>query len=101
MNRIDRIKEMEEAYELSESATNQLEQAIANYEDIERKFLKLQSYYGSVQWLKDYEADEAGKLPRNLKREVLSEDGVYDLLTKHRQLMVRLLKIATNTFENE
>ena len=37
-------------------------------------------YYESGQWLKDYEADERGDLPRNLKRGVLSQDGLWNLL---------------------
>ena len=40
------------------------------------------AYYESGQWLKDYEADERGELPRNLKRGVLSQDGLWELLSK-------------------
>ena len=40
----------------------------------------LSSYYHSPQWMKDYEDDEAGRLPKDLKRGVLSQDAVYDLL---------------------
>jgi len=35
----------------------------------------------SGQWLADYELDEAGGLPPDLKRGVLSEDGLYNLLS--------------------
>ncbi|MBR4084491.1 MAG: DUF4298 domain-containing protein [Lachnospiraceae bacterium] len=41
---------------------------------------ELTEYYENGQWMDDYEADEAGLLPQNLKRGVLSEDGVYNLL---------------------
>lgn len=41
---------------------------------------ELTTYYENGQWMADYEADEAGLLPRGLKRGVLSEDGVYNLL---------------------
>ena len=41
---------------------------------------ELTEYYENGQWMADYEADEAGLLPRGLKRGVLSEDGVYNLL---------------------
>jgi hypothetical protein len=34
----------------------------------------------SGEWKEDYEADEAGKLPSELKRGVLSQDGLYNLL---------------------
>ena len=43
---------------------------------------RLIRYYEGGQWLHDYRLDEAGLLPRHLKRGVLSEDGVYDLLTE-------------------
>ena len=41
---------------------------------------KLVAYYDSGEWRSDYQADEDGLLPENLKRGVLSEDGIYDLL---------------------
>ena len=41
---------------------------------------ELIAYYESGQWLQDYEADERGELPRNLKRGVLSQDGLWELL---------------------
>lgn len=34
----------------------------------------------SGQWKADFEADEAGEIPDEVKRGVLSEDGLYDLL---------------------
>ena len=43
---------------------------------------ELIAYYESGQWLQDYEADERGELPRNLKRGVLSQDGLWELLQK-------------------
>lgn len=40
----------------------------------------LRQYYESGLWLSDYEADELGELPPDLKRGVLSQDGLWDLL---------------------
>ena len=40
----------------------------------------LRYYYFGGQWLLDYEADERGELPRDLKRGVLSQDALWDLL---------------------
>ena len=42
----------------------------------------LLAYYESGQWLQDYEADEQGQLPPTLKRGVLSQDGLWELLQK-------------------
>lgn len=50
--------------------------------DIEQKRRILENYYTSGQWLKDYEADEQGLLPEGLKRGVLSQDALYDLLSE-------------------
>ena len=46
----------------------------------------LTEYYDGGQWLRDYQADEAGLLPHDLKRGVLSEDGVYNLLCDINQI---------------
>ncbi|MBR2823642.1 MAG: DUF1653 domain-containing protein [Clostridia bacterium] len=42
----------------------------------------LETYYTSGQWRDDYEADERGELPPDMKRGVLSQDALYDLLEK-------------------
>ena len=38
-------------------------------------------YYENGQWRADYQLDEEGGLPTGLKRGVLSQDGLYDLLS--------------------
>ena len=43
---------------------------------------ELMDYYFGGQWLLDYQADERGELPKDLKRGVLSEDGVWNLLSE-------------------
>ena len=48
--------------------------------DIAQKRRMLEDYYSSGQWFKDYEADEQGLLPDGLKRGILSQDALYDLL---------------------
>ena len=46
-----------------------------------RQLRILEDYYENGLWRLDFETDERGLLPRNLKRGVLSEDGLYNLLT--------------------
>ena len=48
---------------------------------------KLSDYYGSKQWRKDLEAEEQGLFPEDLKRGVLSEDGIYNLLERNKEIM--------------
>ena len=44
------------------------------------KLRLLDAYYSSGEWREDYEADERGELPPDLKRGVLAQDALYDLL---------------------
>lgn len=44
----------------------------------------LEEYYLSDEWKQDFADDEAGLLPKDLKRGVLSEDGIYDLLEEYK-----------------
>lgn len=48
--------------------------------ELECKVSQLAEYYFSPLWRADYEADCAGKIPSGLKRGILSEDAVYNLL---------------------
>lgn len=69
--RADRIERVEKYERLFDEA--------AASRDSEKLRL-LEEYYTSGRWREDYEADERGELPPGLKRGVLSQDGLYDLL---------------------
>ena len=99
MNRVERIMQMEDCLDTSTEAVRKLGEALNEYEAAQKQYKKLSDYYGSAQWMRDYEADEAGKLPRDLKRGVLSEDAVYDLIIENRELVIRMLKLATGALE--
>ena len=47
----------------------------------------LSEYYGSEAWKQDYAADEAGMVPADLPRGILSEDGLYNVLEQYRELV--------------
>lgn len=47
----------------------------------------LAAYYESPLWRLDYESDEAGQIPQQIKRGVLSEDAIYDVLTSYQDLL--------------
>ena len=86
MTRIERITHMESLFDKSEEVVKRLEAALKDFAKLEHDIAKLEAYYNSPQWRKDFEADEAGKLPKDLKRGVLSEDGIYDLLSDYQCL---------------
>ena len=79
-SQIARIYRMEEILNRSSQAVRDLQQALDRYVALEEEIRELERYYAGRQWQKDFADDEAGKLPRDLKRSVLSEDAVYDFL---------------------
>ena len=87
---IERVKEMEEILDRSSEVLSRVEKDLDEFEKIQSDIQKLESYYTGIDWKKDYRLDEEGKLPKDLKRGVLSEDGIYDLLEKNRELRERI-----------
>ena len=59
---------------------------------LQPKAEELGKYLGSAAWKQDFTDDENGKIPRNLKRGVLSEDGIFNLLESYRERVDELLK---------
>ena len=81
-----RIRDMEEMLTDSRQALDALEESLDAYKRIRGKIRRLEEYYGSEDWYRDREDDAAGKLSGELRRGVLSEDLIYDVLTDERRL---------------
>ncbi len=92
--RVERVAGMERAMDAVSAATDTLEQALRQWEGAQPELEALRAYYGSPQWRRDLDADEAGKLPPELKRGVLSQDGVWELLDRVRDLRQELRRLA-------
>ena len=71
---------MELLMDRASAAVMNLSAAIDQYEEAQEAIATLSEYYGSETWKLDFADDEAGRLPNDLKRGVLSEDGIYNLL---------------------
>lgn len=84
---VKRIKEAEEIYTKAEKAMDELESSIERFIELQPMIRKLTDYYDSPDWMSDLELDESGKLPSDLKRGVLSEDGIYNLLERNKELL--------------
>lgn len=87
MKRIDRIKKYEEIFD---RVNNKLNAEFLNDDELQKDIEKLKRYYLGKNWLNDFKADEKGLLPKNLKRGVLSEDGVYNLLSRYDEMKEKL-----------
>ena len=77
---------MERHLDTAREAVRVLSEALEKFEAAQPSFSALNEYYGSEAWRQDFSADEAGLLPRHLKRGVLSEDDVWNVLEAWRGL---------------
>ena len=75
----ERVQYYEAKLDRALKALDAFEQELPDVEELER-------YYASPEWKEDFAADEAGQLPKDLKRGVLSEDGIYNLLERIREI---------------
>ena len=91
MNIPDHIIQMESILDKANSILGELEEKIAEYKSFQPELRKLEEYYASPQWKKDFDMDEKGLFPKDVKRGVLSEDGIYDILERNKE-MLGLLK---------
>ena len=89
---IARIRRMERNLNTAVAAVKRLTAALDKWEAVQDAIAALDEYYGSDLWRQDFADDEAGRLPADLKRGVLSEDGIWNLLTDARSLNDRLKK---------
>ena len=100
MEQIERIQHFEMLLDRIAPVLENLEEALDAFEGIQDDVKELAAYYEDDDWREDFEADEAGRLPRDLKRGVLSEDGLYDVLSAHYALTVRLLDTVSAILKN-
>ena len=91
---IRRIRQMEEILQGAKPVLAQLEAALDAFETLLEPLKALDAYYGSRDWLRDLDDDALGKLPADLKRGVLSQDEIYDLLTDARRLEQRMQSLG-------
>jgi HEAT repeat protein len=101
MSQTERIMEMEQRLDKAAAAVKRLSAAVDGYAEVEEDLEKLNDYYGSDEWLKDFAADEAGLLPKDLKRGVLSEDAIDNLLNDCSDLSKQMQQITNAIFESE
>ena len=95
MEQIERIKTMERHLEQASKAVTRFSEALDAYVEAQPSIRELDNYLGSDLWKKDLAADEQGLLPHDLKRGVLSEDAIWNLLDDYRALNFRLRNRVT------
>lgn len=86
MNVPNHVCQMEAILDKAHTILDELEEKIAEYKAFQPELRKLEEYYASPQWKKDFELEEKGLFNKDVKRGVLSEDGIYDILERNKEM---------------
>ena len=81
MNQIERIQYMEKLLDFIIEARKEQHANQEKSARIQEAIRILAEYYASDDWKRDFADDEAGLLSKELKRGVLSEDGIWNVLS--------------------
>ena len=92
---IERITDMEQRFNRVDEALRALEIAMDTIISLEDDILELDAYYSGDEWKADFRSDELGLLPQDLKRGVLSEDAIWDLLGRVDGIKHRMIDFVT------
>ena len=87
---IERIGQMERRLERVHDVLERLDAVLDEYESVQDDLQALDQYLGSLEWRADCRVDEVGMLPEDLHRGALSEDGIWNVLDRHREVEERL-----------
>ena len=85
--RIIRIMEMEAVYDKAWEVIENADENPADFMSFQKEIGELEKYYIGPEWKEDFAADEAGNIPKGIKRGILSEDAIYDLLEENKKIM--------------
>ena len=77
---LERVREMEAHYDFLRQWAGRSPDDPQTAAMLRQSRAVLEAYLSGGQWLADYTLDESGAFPPELKRGVLSQDGLYDLL---------------------
>ena len=91
MKQTNRIRRMEQLFDFAKEAMEEPVVTPEKYQELQEAIAILSEYYSSKEWKQDYADDEAGLLPKDLKRGVLSEDGLWNLLADWREAKTRTI----------
>ena len=95
----ERIRKMEVIFDRANQVISEFEKAFEDYKNIQSGLQKLEAYYSGALWKEDFASDESGILPPGLKRGVLSEDGIYNLLERKKEIDGELASFIKNNIQ--
>lgn len=82
-------------------AVKALSDALDLYAEAMESIETIDDYLVSDEWQQDFNDSEAGRLPKDLKCGVLSEDGIWNVVDTSRELNCQMLELVATHLRNE
>ena len=95
MTQKERIDKMEKILSNSSKLLEELEEILDKLEKDSKNYDELIKYYYSNNWIKDKEDFEKDLFPNVESAHVLTEDGIYDMMTSSSGTAIHMLELAT------
>ena len=92
---------MEEHLNKASQAVKALSDALDLYAEAMESLETIDDYLVSDEWQQDFDDSEAGRLPKDLKCGVLSEDGIWNVIDMSRELNCQMLELVATRLRNE
>ena len=95
MKQKERIEKMEKRLYNSSKLLEELEEVLDKLEKDSKNYDELIKYYYSNNWVKDKEDFEKDLISDVESAHVLTEDGIYDMMTSSSGTAIHMLELAT------
>ena len=82
-----RVYRMDSILDRANSKLDEIDKLMTELAEMQPQIQELESYYTSQDWKDDFATDENDEIPDNIKRGVLSEDGIYNMLERNKEIM--------------
>lgn len=100
MNLYEHITKMEHILDSQQEMLNKLDELITWMDTHQQDYKELTEYYYSAQREQDLQDEKEGKVPRDLKRGVLDEDSIYDMMGDYRETALHMMETAVKMLRN-
>ena len=95
-----RIRRLEALYEEWAEVLPRLQAAQREWRTAHARLQELRHYYFNGEWRRDYEADEAGRLPEDMPRGILCEDTLYNAFIAERELALEWVQLGAQALKD-
>lgn len=95
------IDEYTKIYEDHKKLIDSLSKEFKKFKDHQKELNKLEKYYYSEQFMRDYDASNKGEIPDDIIQGILTEDAIYDLLGDNYYIARELLDLANDIIQDK